>query len=196
MNPLRLTSWGPLWPLIRSVLIPLAMAAVAVGLLVLFPRDGGSGSRRSFPVTTPGPVGGASFKVYLSGAVQQPGVYTVRDGDRVDDVLRLAGGPAPDADLSAVNLALRLKDAQQVAIPRASGIDAQADNPRQGSQINLNTATQAVLETLPDIGEVRARRIVESRTRDGPFQDPHDLVGRQIITDGIFSKLRDRVTVR
>src|SRR3972149_10090105 len=49
----------------------------------------------------------AEIQVYVAGAVVQPGVYYLQDGDRWIDALEAAGGPAADADLESVNLARR-----------------------------------------------------------------------------------------
>ncbi|MBI4499002.1 MAG: ComEA family DNA-binding protein [Chloroflexi bacterium] len=192
----RLRRLGALWPQARSLLVPALMAATALGVVLLFPRESGTGTRRTFPITPPATAQPAQIKVYIAGAVQQPGVYTLTEGERVDALLRLAGGPAPDADLEAVNLAAHLRDAQQVIIPRQGQAAPPDDTAPPGGLTDINTASQAQLEALPDIGPVRAQRIIDSRTQDGPFRDPHDLVTRKIITERIFDKLRDRVTAR
>ena len=59
-----------------------------------------------------------ALKVYVSGAVATPGVYTFRDGDRVEDALKSAGGALADADLSRLNLAQRLRDEGYIVVPR------------------------------------------------------------------------------
>lgn len=196
MGPALLARLAMLWPSLRSLSVPLLMAAVALGVVLLFPRDGGAGDRRSFPVSTPAGSEGTTLKVYIAGAVQQPGVYALNHGDRIDDLLRLAGGPAPDADLEAINLATRLRDAQQVVIPRLGDESNAGASPPSGALLNINTASKALLESLPDIGAVRAQRIIESRAQDGPFREPRDLVTRKIITERTFSKLRDRIAVQ
>jgi competence protein ComEA len=143
----------------------------------------------------------AEIQVYVAGAVAQPGVYYLRDGDRWIDALEAAGGPAADADLESVNLARRLRDEDQVLVPRLYeaaatpvGVLGAAQAP-QGERIDINTAPAALLETLPGIGPTRAGRIVESRQTTGPFVRPEELVERGIVPQSVFEQILDLITV-
>ena len=142
----------------------------------------------------------AEIQVYVAGAVAQPGVYYLRDGDRWIDALEAAGGPAADADLESVNLARRLRDEDQVLVPRLAeaatpaGVLGAAQAP-QGERIDINTAPAALLETLPGIGPARAGRIVESRQATGPFVRPEELVERGLVPQSVFEQIRELITV-
>jgi len=131
------------------------------------------------------------IQVYVAGAVVQPGVYYLRDGDRWIDALEAAGGPAADADLEAVNLARRLRDEDQVLVPAVLG----AIQAPQDERIDINSAPATLLETLPGIGPTRAGGIVESRQRDGPFERPEELVERGLVPQSVFEQVRDLITV-
>lgn len=138
----------------------------------------------------------AEIRVYISGAVQRPGVYTVEEGDRWIDVLELAGGPSADADVAAVNLSLRVHDEEHLHIPRLGETTGSAGvGEPAGRKININTASQALLETLPGIGPVRASRIVESRTSDGPFASTEELVSRDLIPQSVYDDIVDLISV-
>jgi competence protein ComEA len=142
----------------------------------------------------------AEIQVYVAGAVAQPGVYYLHDGDRWIDALEAAGGPAADADLESVNLALRLRDEDQVLVPRfeeaATPVAAlAAAQVPPGEPIDLNNAPAALLEALPGIGPTRAGRIVESRQTTGPFVRPEELVERDLIPQSVFEQVRDLITV-
>jgi competence protein ComEA len=138
----------------------------------------------------------AEIQVYVAGAVAQPGVYYLRDGDRWIDAVEAAGGPAADADLESVNLARRLYDEDQVLVPRLGETAAlEAVQAPQDERIDINSAPEAVLETLPGIGPVRAGRIVESREQDGPFERPEELVERGLIPQSVFEQILDLITV-
>jgi competence protein ComEA len=134
------------------------------------------------------------LKVYVTGAVVQPGIYQLRPGDRYADALALAGGPADDAEPLAVNLARRVRDEDHIHVPR------QGEHPPAlltgEIVLDLNTATAAQLETLPGIGPVRARQIVESRQKDGAFTRTEDLVLRKLIPQSMLDSIRDKVQVR
>src|SRR3990170_4021700 len=83
----------------------------------------------------------ADLRVYITGAVQNPGVYPLQDGDRWIDALGAAGGPATNADLNAVNLSRRAQDEDHIFVP-PQGASAVAD-ASQGPLININTAAEA-----------------------------------------------------
>ncbi len=138
----------------------------------------------------------SEIQVYVAGAVNRPGVYYLNDGDRWIDAVEAAGGPTDDADLEAVNLALRLHDEDQVLVPRLGeqAVLGSSHAP-QDERININAAPAAVLDSLPGIGEVRSRRIVDSRERDGPFSRIEELVERKLIPQSVFDQIRELITV-
>jgi competence protein ComEA len=136
----------------------------------------------------------ADIRVYISGAVQNPGVYPLKDGDRWIDALEVAGGPAANADLNAVNLSKRVQDEDQIFVPGQGG-----DSPAANGQkplININTAGEAELQTLPGIGEVRARSIVQSRTTQGPFAFVEELLTRKVVPQSVFADIEPLVTIQ
>ena len=138
----------------------------------------------------------AEIQVYVAGAVVQPGVYYLRDGDRWIDAVEAAGGPAADADVESVNLARRLQDEDQVLVPRLGETAALgATYAPPGERIDINAAPAALLETLPGIGPTRAGGIVESRQQDGPFERPEELVERGLVPQSVFEQVRDLITV-
>jgi competence protein ComEA len=100
-----------------------------------------------------------------------------------------------------VNLALRLRDEDQVLVPRLSEPAATpvaalgAAQAPPGERIDVNNAPESLLETLPGIGPVRAGGIVESRQAIGPFVRPEELVERGLIPQSVFEQVRDLITV-
>ena len=135
------------------------------------------------------------IKVYITGAVAQPGVYAATSGERVGDVVARAGGLTAEADPVAINLARRTRDEMHIHVP-AKGESAQAVTsgtaPSPLRPINLNTATQRELEALPGIGEVTARRIIASREADGPFANVDDL-RRAGVRESVIEQIRTLV---
>jgi competence protein ComEA len=166
------------------------IAALAVWA-VLEQRDGPEPIELVTEGGTPAATGsGGPITVYITGAVNQPGVYELDDGARAIDALDAAGGAAPDANLEAVNLALRLHDEDQLTVPRlGDGTPGVAGVTTAGTTINLNSATAAELEALPGIGETYAARIVDSRTTTGPFTTPEDLLTRDLIPQGTYERI-------
>jgi competence protein ComEA len=148
----------------------------------------------SLPEPTPAPI-----RVHVSGAVRQPDVYELPAGCIVKDALEAAGGPADDADLDGINLAVELRDQQQVYVPRQGEAVPMAPAPVGGGAVsgpvNINTATAAELETLPGIGPKTADAIVEYREANGSFETIEDIMDVPGIGEGTFEKIRGGITV-
>jgi competence protein ComEA len=119
--------------------------------------------------------------VHVAGAVQRPGVYRMRDGERIQDAVRRAGGARRGADLNAINLAAKVADGQQVVVPRRvtagaaqAGTAAEAGTPSQ-PPVSLNTATAEQLDTLDGVGPATAQKILDWRREHGGFRSIDDL---------------------
>ncbi|MDE4541548.1 ComEA family DNA-binding protein [Thermoanaerobacterium sp. R66] len=139
------------------------------------------------------------IKVYVTGLVKSPGVYTMREGDRIDDAIKMAGGALDGADLSDINLAEKLKDEQMIKVPKigenyASNDKSSSSNATNG-KININTATKEDLDTLPGIGEVTAQRIIDFREQHGNFQRIEDIMNVSRIGPKLFEQIKDKITV-
>lgn len=148
------------------------------------------------PTLTPTP---PPVRVYVCGAVRNPGVYRLPPGSLVDDAIRAAGGPTENADLLNINLALELKDQQQVYVPYIGEISTPlppVPTPISpgSARININTASAEELQRLPYIGPTLAQRIVAYREAHGPFREVTDLLQVPGIGPAIFSAIRDLVT--
>lgn len=142
----------------------------------------------------------AGLKVHLSGAVRREGVYVVKIGDRVVDLVRLAGGSLANADLSALNLAEEVKDGQKIVVPAkeyqhigiSEGGRSGNQNIRKGDKnrkININTATVSELDELPGIGPATAQKMIEAR----PFSKLEDLMKIPRFGKSKFEKLKDGI---
>lgn len=140
--------------------------------------------------------------VSVVGLVARPGLVTLPAGARVADAVAAAGGLLPEADPALVNLAALATDGAQIAVgvPGAaagSGVQAAATGgaPGPGGRVDLNAATAAELDALPGIGPVLAQRIVEHRTRNGPFRSVEQLDDVPGIGPAIAAELAGLVTV-
>ncbi|MCX7622059.1 MAG: helix-hairpin-helix domain-containing protein, partial [Acidimicrobiales bacterium] len=171
----------------------------------------------SVPETKPpgGTVGTASSEAvtaHAAGAVVAPGLYTVASGSRVADLVRAAGGFAPEADADRVNLAAPVRDGMRLYVPRRGELQVPpavvGDGPSsgqgagtepgpsgQGARVDLNRATAEDLEALPGIGPTLAGAIIEYRNRNGPFRSVEDLRKVSGIGEAKLRLLRDRVSV-
>jgi len=171
------------------------LAALAVGLVVVvlaarhFARSGGtsaSAAAQAHPVLAADAAATPHGKivVHVVGAVRRPGLYALRDGARIADAVRRAGGTTRKADLEAVNLAAPVEDGLQVVVPRrappvAAGAGEPGTAPAGGSSgpVHLNTATPEQLDMLPGVGPVTAQKILDYRDAHGAFHSVAELEG-------------------
>lgn len=184
----------------RLLIVALAaVLAAAVVTLVIDRRNGPPPLEINLAALTP--TAGGPIEVYITGAVARPGVYEMKAGDRVVDVLQQAGGFTPDANPEAVHLAKRLRDEDTIVVPRlgqaTSGSPFDPASSVAGtSVININAATAEELDAaLPGIGPVYSQRIVGSRTNDGPFTTTDGLLTRALIPRATFESIRELISV-
>ena len=140
------------------------------------------------------------IEVYISGEVKKPSVYQLKEGDRIQKLVELAGGFTDKADTSQINLALRLKDEDYILVPQKQAAanhegNAAAITSSQSSKININTADTSELEKLPRIGPALSQRIIDYRDKNGPFKDIKDIKKVSGIGDKMFENLKDKITV-
>ena len=139
-----------------------------------------------------------SLVVHAAGAVARPGLYRLPPGARVDDLVAAAGGVAADADVDRINLAAALVDGERVYVPRLGEAVpvAGGDSASSSGPIDLNTANESQLDTLPGIGPATAKAIVDERTRrGGRFTSVDDLLNVRGIGPAKLEQLRPLVTV-
>lgn len=164
------------------ILFALIAAIIAGGTLYIIRKNTSGGA-----VTILLPTPSGEITVYVTGAVQTPGVYTLRADATINDAVQAAGGFSPDADPTTVNLAAALRSGAQVHV-YARGEASQ--------RVNINTAESWLLEALPGIGEKTSLKIIEYRTAHGPFESIEQLVETKILTRATFEKIKDKITVR
>jgi competence protein ComEA len=139
--------------------------------------------------------------VDVTGKVRRPGIAVLDAGARVIDALRAAGGARPGVDLTSLNLARLLVDGEQIVVGVAmpTGFSGAATPMTPGATtgplVNLNTADQALLETLPDVGPVTAQAIISWRTEHGGFTAIEELLEVDGIGDATLATLTPHVTV-
>lgn len=146
--------------------------------------------------------------VDVVGAVENEGVVYLPEGARVYEAVAAAGGFSEDANQRAVNQAAVLSDGVQLVIPTKEETEAGTESvygivgntpaasaaSEETGLVNINTADEATLQTLPGIGETKAAAIVRYREENGAFAAIEDIKNVPGIKDAGFEKIRDRIT--
>lgn len=136
--------------------------------------------------------------VHVVGAVRRAGLYRLPEGARVADAVERAGGATARADIAIVNLAAPLADGQQVVVPRRAvrvgGVDGVPAPETSSVKVSLAAATLEQLDTLPGIGPVTAKKILDWRQAHGPIRSVDDLDRIPGIGPARVEQLRDLVT--
>ena len=149
------------------------------------------------PLVSPSPSAAATLVVDVAGHVRRPGVVSLPAGSRVTDAVQAAGGVSPGTDVGLLNLARKLVDGEQVLVGVTPPPGAGAGGGAAGTAgpVNLNTATEQDLESLPGVGPVLAQRIVEWRDAHGGFRNVEQLKDVGGIGPSKYADLHTRVTV-
>ncbi|HEX4688032.1 MAG TPA: ComEA family DNA-binding protein [Nocardioides sp.] len=194
------------WWLVRSagheVMAPAALTTPIAALATPVtgePGQQGADPQGTEPGTTPPGAARARVVVDVTGKVRRPGIAVLRQGARVVDALRAAGGARPGVDLGGLNLARVLTDGEQVVVGQvgvAGPVTAASGStsPVTGL-VNINTADQTTLESLPDVGPVTAQAILTWRSQHGGFASVDQLLDVDGIGDATLAKLTPYVTI-
>lgn len=136
--------------------------------------------------------------VDIEGAVSNPGVYKLKPNSIIQDGLVAAGGLSNEADRDFVakniNLATKLTDGQKIYIPKVgqstSTVLGSNNLITNSSLININSALEKELDTLPGVGPVTAVKIINNR----PYLDINDLITKSVVSQKVFNQIKDKIT--
>lgn len=147
--------------------------------------------------------------VHIIGQVKNPGLVKLEKGkNRITDAIEKAGGITDKADLNKINLAYILEDAQKVYIPSIEDVEEEnkyviiengnnlkGESSEGGESVNINTATQTELETLPGIGPSTALKIIDYREENGKFEKIEDIQNVKGIGNSRFEDIKEFIKV-
>ena len=168
--------------------------------IVLLPVPTQTQTLQPQPSATPAPI-----KVQIGGHVTKAGLYELQEEARLEDLILLAGGMTKSADQNRVNLALRLRDGGYYYIPAMdekipetaanASLNAQMSEDIINYPIDLNSATQEELESLPGIGPIKAADILSYRDEIGSFSSVEELLEVDGIGPATLETIIDLITV-
>ena len=172
------------------------IAAIVLSLSVLIVLRGNT-QINAAPEIIPITIAEPEIFVDVTGAVNNPGVYTLTGRSRVIDAIKAAGDSAPGADLSTINLARVLNDGEQIyvdsTVVNSSG--QRVSKKVSSGPININRATLRQLDALDGIGPVIAGRIIEYRKKNGSFLTIDDLQKVSGIGAAKFAQIKSKVRI-
>jgi len=116
-------------------------------------------------------------EIYIGGAVANPGLCPLRQGDTIESLIQTAG-LIPDADTGKI----------KIYVPTTGELS-------QPQRIDLNRAEVWLLDALPGIGPGRAQAIIDYRSQNGPFHRVEDLLNVEGIGESTLDRMRDFITV-
>ncbi|MDQ6657986.1 MAG: ComEA family DNA-binding protein [Actinomycetota bacterium] len=199
-------------PVTDTAAVSSAVTSAATGSLVVRsrsgaadPRWGNVGGQRTAAAPSAGP---AVIAVSVTGLVHRPGLVRLPTRSRVADAIAAAGGVADRGDITGLNLAAVLSDGDSVVVGARAATPTPGSGPAGGTAVgrttspttartplNLNTADQATLETLPGVGPVMAGNILLWRQQNGAFSSVDQLQEVTGIGPSRYAQLAPLVTV-
>ena len=138
------------------------------------------------------------IKVYITGEVKNPGVYSAKIGNRVEDVVNMASGFTEEADKESVNMARHIKDAEHIIIKNindGSSNVSDKENDGENIMIDINTVDADELEKLNGIGDSLSEDIINYRNANGGFKKIEDIKNVSGIGESKFEKIKNNIKV-
>ena len=202
MNQLRdafesITQWWFNLHFSRNQKIALSIIAAIVLALSVLTVVRGNTQINAAPEIIPITIAEPEIFVDVTGAVNNPGVYSLTGRSRVIDAIKAAGDSAPGADLSTINLARVLNDGEQIYVDSTvvNSFGQRVSKKVSSGPININRATLRQLDALDGIGPVIAGRIIEYRKKNGSFLTVDDLQKVSGIGAAKFAQIKAKVRI-
>lgn len=148
------------------------------------------------PVKMEQAAGNRNIVIFITGAVENPGLLSLPLDARLADALEKAV-LSPEADLEALNPAQKVKDGQKILIPNKekSSNDNRLSGSSLGKAVNINSAGPEELDTIPGIGPALAQRIIAYREQNGLFSSTEEIQNVSGIGPKTYEKMAEYIRV-
>lgn len=141
---------------------------------------------------------GGFIYTHITGEIKKPGVYKMKAGTRMDDLVKEAGGLTDDADINQINLSEKLVDEERIIVPSKSGSSEEgitsAAIDAKTKKININKASLSELMTLPGVGEKTAQKFIDYREQK-KFKKIEDVMNIEGVGENKFKNIKDYISV-
>ncbi len=178
-------------PAFTPIMLAMAFISVTAGTLMLI-------SYRQTAQSQPAANTTSVIEVYITGAVNKPGVYKLNAPARVIDALQAAGGFTANADTSGLNLAQPLSDGEQITAPilgqQNQAISMATTAPNTGLVVNINTADEKTLQKELRLTKKDATEIINYRNLHGPYHAISDLLNIPL-SKRVYDRIQSMITV-
>jgi competence protein ComEA len=142
----------------------------------------------------------STIKIHITGEVLNPDMYEIEEGSRIDDAIKIAGGPTENADFNKINLAYELSDGEKIYIPsifdEEDEYTVSSNEEKNSGKININKANSEELQTITGIGPSLASKIIEYRETNGKFNSIEELKNVSGIGDKKYETIKEYVTLK
>ncbi|OSB10174.1 helix-hairpin-helix domain-containing protein [Paraclostridium bifermentans] len=151
------------------------------------------------------------ISIYISGAVNSPGVVELKSNERLMEGVKLCDGLTDEADTNRINLAMKVKDEGHYIIPKEgeeialNDSNENVENNNNGGndsteddnkKININGASKEELDSLPGVGEVTAQKILDYREENKEFKSIDEIKNVKGIGENKFNDLKDYICIQ
>lgn len=135
--------------------------------------------------------------VYISGEVNNPGVYYIEENQRLNDLIEICGGFTKEADITDLNLAEILNDTDKIDVPKLIIKDENEEDNIviENNLLNINTATKDELKELNGIGDTLANNIIEYR-KNNKFNTIEDILNVNGIGESKYNNIKEYICVK
>ncbi|MEC1179865.1 helix-hairpin-helix domain-containing protein [Metasolibacillus meyeri] len=191
----------------KRVLFPIALI---IGLLYFFLQQNNSAEVEIIHAVEEQPIHNeieeitvvvSAVIVDIKGQVNFPGVYELTEEHRIIDAIQLAGGYTEQADTKMINHAQRLQDEMVIYVPFQGEeveehVNSITPQNKASTKVNINTADEAQLMTIPGVGPAKAQAIISYRNEAGKFQAIEDIKKVSGIGEKSFERIKDLIEVK
>ncbi len=133
--------------------------------------------------------------IYVTGAVNKPDVYEVKEHSRLHEVIEIAGGFKGNASKESLNLARFVFDGEMIHVPEEGSERSTLNESSYSDKVSINKASLQELMSLTGIGETKAEAIIVYRKTNGPFQRIEEIMKVNGIKDAMYNKIKDDIVI-